>query len=196
MAQDITTESTERVLVPHQIILRPLVTEKGMHRSTRYNAYAFEVTAWPPRTTCAGPSKNCSTSRCCGCTRRIARASRAARGSPAGTPRTGRKPSSSCTRSIASTSSSRHGAPHSASACTHDLSKHRSKKGQRHGNSTIQTDHCRAPRSHGQRFRRPDQRRHARKDAAGAQAQDGRPQQPGADHRRGIAAAATSRCTA
>lgn len=30
-------------LEPHQIILRPLVTEKGMHRSTRYNAYAFEV---------------------------------------------------------------------------------------------------------------------------------------------------------
>lgn len=31
------------VLAPHQIILRPLVTEKGMHRSTRYNQYAFEV---------------------------------------------------------------------------------------------------------------------------------------------------------
>jgi len=30
-------------LQPHQIILRPLVTEKGMHRSTRNNAYAFEV---------------------------------------------------------------------------------------------------------------------------------------------------------
>lgn len=30
-------------LLPHQILLRPLVTEKGMHRSTRYNAYAFEV---------------------------------------------------------------------------------------------------------------------------------------------------------
>jgi len=30
-------------LEPHQIIVRPLVTEKGMHRSTRYNAYAFEV---------------------------------------------------------------------------------------------------------------------------------------------------------
>ena len=30
-------------LALHQIILRPLVTEKGMHRSTRYNAYAFEV---------------------------------------------------------------------------------------------------------------------------------------------------------
>jgi large subunit ribosomal protein L23 len=31
------------VLEPHQIIVRPLVTEKGMHRSTRCNAYAFEV---------------------------------------------------------------------------------------------------------------------------------------------------------
>jgi large subunit ribosomal protein L23 len=30
-------------LEPHQIIVRPLVTEKGTHRSTRYNAYAFEV---------------------------------------------------------------------------------------------------------------------------------------------------------
>ena len=30
-------------LPPHQVIVRPLVTEKGMHRSTRYNAYAFEV---------------------------------------------------------------------------------------------------------------------------------------------------------
>ena len=26
-----------------KVIVRPLVTEKGMHRSTRYNAYAFEV---------------------------------------------------------------------------------------------------------------------------------------------------------
>jgi large subunit ribosomal protein L23 len=34
----------KHVLEPHQIILRPLVTEKGMHRSTRHNAYAFEVT--------------------------------------------------------------------------------------------------------------------------------------------------------
>lgn len=30
-------------LEPHQVILRPLVTEKGVHRSTRHNAYAFEV---------------------------------------------------------------------------------------------------------------------------------------------------------
>lgn len=31
------------VLEPHQVILRPLVTEKGLHRSTRHNAYAFEI---------------------------------------------------------------------------------------------------------------------------------------------------------
>ena len=42
------TETEEPVvsgiqLEPHQVILRPLVTEKGMHRSTRYNQYAFEV---------------------------------------------------------------------------------------------------------------------------------------------------------
>jgi large subunit ribosomal protein L23 len=30
-------------LQPHQIIIRPLVTEKGMHKANRYNAYAFEV---------------------------------------------------------------------------------------------------------------------------------------------------------
>jgi large subunit ribosomal protein L23 len=30
-------------LKPHQIILRPLVTEKGTHQSTRHNAYPFEV---------------------------------------------------------------------------------------------------------------------------------------------------------
>ena len=35
--------TTPLTLEPHQIILRPLVTEKGMHRSTRNNAYAFEV---------------------------------------------------------------------------------------------------------------------------------------------------------
>lgn len=31
------------LLRPDQVILRPLVTEKGVHRSTRDNAYAFEV---------------------------------------------------------------------------------------------------------------------------------------------------------
>lgn len=36
-------EKTHAVLRPDQVILRPLVTEKGVHRSTRYNAYAFEV---------------------------------------------------------------------------------------------------------------------------------------------------------
>lgn len=38
------TEIVEKPLLEsYQIILRPLVTEKGMHRSTRNNQYAFEV---------------------------------------------------------------------------------------------------------------------------------------------------------
>ena len=34
---------TKMTLAPHQVILRPLVTEKGVHRSTRDNQYAFEI---------------------------------------------------------------------------------------------------------------------------------------------------------
>lgn len=30
-------------LAPHQIIIRPLVTEKGVHRAARNNQYAFQV---------------------------------------------------------------------------------------------------------------------------------------------------------
>jgi len=41
MARDVTKTKLE--LAPHQIVLRPLVTEKGMHKANRYNAYAFEV---------------------------------------------------------------------------------------------------------------------------------------------------------
>ena len=41
MAQN--ASDTKLALKPHQIILRPLVTEKGMHKASRYNAYAFEV---------------------------------------------------------------------------------------------------------------------------------------------------------
>lgn len=32
-------------LEPHQVIVRPLLTEKGMHRASRHNAYSFEVVA-------------------------------------------------------------------------------------------------------------------------------------------------------
>ena len=35
--------TTTSLLRPDQVILRPLVTEKGVHRSSRHNAYAFEV---------------------------------------------------------------------------------------------------------------------------------------------------------
>jgi large subunit ribosomal protein L23 len=41
MARDATKTHLE--LAPYQIIIRPLVTEKGMHKATRNNAYAFEV---------------------------------------------------------------------------------------------------------------------------------------------------------
>ena len=41
MARDVTQTNLE--LAPHQVVLRPLVTEKGMHKAARYNAYAFEV---------------------------------------------------------------------------------------------------------------------------------------------------------
>jgi len=35
-------------LDPHQVILRPLITEKGTHQSTHahHNAYSFEVNRW------------------------------------------------------------------------------------------------------------------------------------------------------
>ncbi|TWT73657.1 50S ribosomal protein L23 [Posidoniimonas polymericola] len=36
-------QTTSLTLEPHQVILRPLVTEKGVHRSSRNNAYSFEV---------------------------------------------------------------------------------------------------------------------------------------------------------
>lgn len=42
MAREVIATTTI-TLEPHQVLVRPLVTEKGMHRSTRHNAYAFEV---------------------------------------------------------------------------------------------------------------------------------------------------------
>jgi large subunit ribosomal protein L23 len=33
-------------LEAHQVIMRPLVTEKGTHQSNRYNAYTFQVNLW------------------------------------------------------------------------------------------------------------------------------------------------------
>lgn len=44
MNTDNSESSTPAIeLQPYQVILRPLVTEKGMHRSTRNNQYAFEI---------------------------------------------------------------------------------------------------------------------------------------------------------
>jgi large subunit ribosomal protein L23 len=33
-------------LEPHQIIVRPIITEKGTHQSTHRRAYPFEVNPW------------------------------------------------------------------------------------------------------------------------------------------------------
>ena len=42
MTQEMVTDDAP--LVPaYQVVIRPLVTEKGMHRSTRNNQYSFEV---------------------------------------------------------------------------------------------------------------------------------------------------------
>jgi len=37
------SEKAEFALEPYQVVLRPLVTEKGFHKAERCNAYAFEV---------------------------------------------------------------------------------------------------------------------------------------------------------
>lgn len=41
MAGDVKAEGVQ--LEPHQVIVRPLVTEKGTHRAARHNQYAFEI---------------------------------------------------------------------------------------------------------------------------------------------------------
>jgi large subunit ribosomal protein L23 len=41
--EDTVTAPEQPALESYQVILRPLVTEKNMHRSTRNNQYAFEV---------------------------------------------------------------------------------------------------------------------------------------------------------
>lgn len=48
--------TTQRIagpkLEPHQVILRPMITEKGTHQSTneRHNAYSFVVNLWATKT--------------------------------------------------------------------------------------------------------------------------------------------------
>ena len=43
MAETKTKTASGPVLEPYQIVLRPLITEKGTHQFNRYNAYPFEV---------------------------------------------------------------------------------------------------------------------------------------------------------
>jgi large subunit ribosomal protein L23 len=41
-------ETTQRgpKLEPHQVVLQPLITEKGTHQFTHHNAYPFQVNIW------------------------------------------------------------------------------------------------------------------------------------------------------
>ena len=61
-------------LEPHQVILRPLVTEKGTHQSTHehHNAYSFQVNLWATKDADQGTrSRSCSTSASRRCGRRL-----------------------------------------------------------------------------------------------------------------------------
>lgn len=42
-SEEATQDGPKIRLEPHQVLLKPLVTEKGVHRSTRNNAYSFEI---------------------------------------------------------------------------------------------------------------------------------------------------------
>jgi large subunit ribosomal protein L23 len=49
-AETVETAEGGLKLLPYQIILRPLVTEKGMHLAERHNAYTFAVNAAADKT--------------------------------------------------------------------------------------------------------------------------------------------------
>src|ERR1700724_2326031 len=46
MAPSRATTNRGPKLEPHQVLLQPLVTEKGTHQFTRHNAYPFQVNLW------------------------------------------------------------------------------------------------------------------------------------------------------
>ena len=46
MASSNVKETRGPILEPHQVVLRPLVTEKSTHQTARYRAYPFEVNPW------------------------------------------------------------------------------------------------------------------------------------------------------
>ena len=46
MAETRTEKSRGPQLELHQVLIAPLVTEKGTHQSTHHNAYPFQVNLW------------------------------------------------------------------------------------------------------------------------------------------------------
>jgi len=46
MAKAVPETQRGPVLEPHQVVLQPLITEKGTHQFTHHNAYPFQVNPW------------------------------------------------------------------------------------------------------------------------------------------------------
>ena len=46
MTKAVTTPARGPKLEPHQVVLQPLITEKGTHQFTHHNAYPFQVNIW------------------------------------------------------------------------------------------------------------------------------------------------------
>ena len=168
-------------LAPHQIIIRPLVTEKGMHKAESQQRLCL-------RGQSAGRQ-----GRHPPCGRRAVR--RQGDGRPHAESQGQAPPHQDADERhqsleegdrhlgqgrsdqllLKQSSFSRTGADCEAKTAL--------QKRDYHGHSTLQSDFSRPPRGDRERFRRADARRKAGKEPAASQAAHGRPQQPGQDHR-------------
>ena len=50
MAENFPQNEKGPELEPHQVIIQPIITEKGTHQSTHRNAYPFQVNLWATKT--------------------------------------------------------------------------------------------------------------------------------------------------
>lgn len=50
MADDFPQNDKGPQLEPHQVIIQPIITEKGTHQSTHKHAYPFQVNLWATKT--------------------------------------------------------------------------------------------------------------------------------------------------
>ena len=171
MARDATKTALQ--LQPHQIILRPLVTEKGMHKASRCNAYAFEVNRL------AGKDD-------------VRRAVEAVVRRESGA---GEHPEPQGQAAAVALPQRNHqglekghrdvgpGTPDQLLLRWSVGRDDRTERADIHGHSQIQSDHAGPPRRDRERLRRADARGQAGEEPAAAEAAQGRAEQPGQDHR-------------